>query len=249
MMHVSSYKTSNRRGGSPRYGTKSDDYDYTKVTEYKLSEEELRQYQNGEKGGSKLVKFEKKEYLALKDEGKTDGVIQKLWGIDHNKMQKLKKEWGLIGAFSRPPSKNKELTKEEKVNKETPVEAPNNESVIELNELKNQNENLEKENLRLMKILSGEAEKFVDLEEKLEKKDKLLSNLNDQIQELELKCNALTERNDLLFGRVKQLREDLQVQEKQLQQSRIEVESDYEVACHERDALITTLKVISRTAL
>ncbi len=209
----------------------------------------MRQYQNGEKGGSKLVKYEKQEYLAFKDEGKTDGVIQKLWKIDHNKMQKLKKEWGLIGAFSRPPSKNKELTKEENINKETQAEAPINDSTVELKELKSQNENLEKENLRLMKILSGEAEKFVDLEEKLEKKDKLVSNLKDQIHELELKCKSLTDRNDLLFGRIKQLREDLKVQEKQLQQSRIEVESDYEVACHERDALITSLKVISRTAL
>lgn len=51
--------------------------------------------------GGKKVEFTKEAYQAVKKEGKTDKEIKTIFGIDQNKLYKMKKEWGLI-AQNKP---------------------------------------------------------------------------------------------------------------------------------------------------
>ncbi|WP_202970047.1 DUF1599 domain-containing protein [Caenibacillus caldisaponilyticus] len=62
---------------------------------YKLSDEELQKLRQ-ERGWAGVTK---EEYLALKEQGKSDAEVRKALGIDYNKLYMLKKQWGLIGKF------------------------------------------------------------------------------------------------------------------------------------------------------
>jgi chromosome segregation ATPase len=237
-MNTQGYKQS-RRAGSPRFGTKSDDYDYKKVTEYTLPPEELAKYQNGEMGGSKMVKFRKEEYLTFKDEGKSDSAIQKIWKIDHNKMQKLKKEWDLVGKLDRSNSKKQSAEEETPVKEEVMIEQIPEMPVTKIDDL-------EKENFRLMKIVDEESKKFGEMEERFEESNTLIENLKNKINLLDDHLKSKDESRDLLFNRIEELGKELLKKDELLKKQNKEAESEFETACHERDALITTLKIMAR---
>jgi hypothetical protein len=252
-----------RRAGSPRFGTKSDSFDYTKVTEYTLSPEELKQYQ---KGGSAMSKFHKEEYLAFKDQGKTDAEIQKIWKIDYNKMQKLKKQWDIVTKPGRPAAQKKEDVPSVSVSPAEPVmpkiepavDVVNYEARInEINfsrdnlarKLREQgvaNDELDKENVRLMKALSDQSKALVEAEDEL-------NRVRDDLEKVQKSCGrlekALNEKDDIILAReaeIDQLLKKLDAASKKPMPNIEVLVGDYEVAVHERDALLTTVKVLAK---
>jgi hypothetical protein len=275
----------NRRAGSPRFGTKSDNYDYSKVTEYTLSDEELNQYR---KGGDDMSKFHKEEYLAFKDQGKTDAEIQKIWKIDYNKMQKLKKQWDIVTKPGRPAQK-KEDTPSVSVTPATDVpEEPailklepatdgsghykmvlqevkdNREDVLrKLREKDLVNEELEKENLKLMKALSEQSKTLTEVEEERDKAfdegnewknqaiyfESQLAEVMAALEDRDEKIEQLEKETNRLKSLVDQLKGQLKVMPHTADVGTLHIDTlvgEYETAVHERDAFLTTLKVLAR---
>mgnify|MGYP001252793985 CR=1 FL=1 len=84
----------------------------SQVVTYKLSDEELQKLRQ-ERGWAGVTK---EEYLALKEQGKSDAEVRKAFGIDYNKLYMLKKQWGLIGKFRAGKKVDVQLQPEQEEN-------------------------------------------------------------------------------------------------------------------------------------
>lgn len=80
-----------RKTGEPRFGNRSSTNWDNSVKTYKLSDEELKAYQNGEKGGSAV--FNGDRYEEMKSKGMTNKEIAKEMGMAEPTLYKKKKAW------------------------------------------------------------------------------------------------------------------------------------------------------------
>lgn len=167
-------KISPYRTGAPRFGNKDSGPINSEVVTYQLPPAELEAYRK--KGGFKLLT--KEDYLKRKDEGKTDKEIMEEFNCNHNRMNSLKKQWGLIGAF-----RGKQVLDEKPEINPVPVEKPN--IIIEFEQkLKAANE--------MAKELQSEKEK---LQEKLKQTNLKLSEKKEELNNLTIGFDELVLRN------------------------------------------------------
>lgn len=163
-------KISPYRTGTPRFGNKDTGPVNGEVVTYQLSPVELEAYRN--KGGFKLLT--KEDYLKRKEQGKTDKDIMQEFNCNHNRMNMLKKEWGLIGAFRTTQESNSNP-------QETPVPVEKPKLIIELEQqLQKETDRvakLEQEIEALVKEHHQEVEKVkASLEKKTTEYEQLLSD-------------------------------------------------------------------------
>jgi len=177
---VSTYRNGNLRFGSKEAGEPVN----SEVTTYKLSPEELKNYQ-----GDGFV-LTKEKYLDFKAIGLTDKEIQQKADLNNNQLHVLKKRWGLVGERGKP--------KVEITNQSKPV-AP---LIREKNHEKPQQEQPHSLSIPEKKVVSNEV--FKNLQEEYEHAREQIKMLDSLLNERE---NDLKEANDKI-ERLQKLRSE-----------------------------------------
>jgi transposase len=233
-------KISNYRTGSPRFGTRDykDEWDNSVKISY-LTPEELEEYRNGKRGGTKLYTYD--DYKKLKDAGKSNAEIAKEMKISEPTLYNRLKVWKGEPLQPKKESHEKAIHPDSDVKTVLKSKHTQNDKTTE-NEAKITL--LKKENERLQKDLAfwkEHAEKLAAHDPEIEPKNtdgpdyhELFNNamaekenLHKEILILENQIKTLQNNSQVVASETNKIVIDIECEKKEIQKKYNELLEDY----------------------